>query len=85
MGVSSIWSSLAWRIFSRMARSMGARWRAGSFRGKLLAEGADKLGGGRDSGLVLQQKRKAFAEFDDEAGLDLARELDLDEADVGAG
>lgn len=64
---------------------MGARWRAGSFRGKLLAEGADKLGGGRDGGLVLQQKRKAFAEFDDKAGLDLARELDMDEADVGAG
>jgi hypothetical protein len=37
------------------------------------------------SGLVLQQNRKAIAEFDDEAGLDLTRELDLDQADVGAG
>jgi len=35
--------------------------------------------------LVFQQKRKTFAEFDDEAGLDLARELDLEEANVGAG
>jgi hypothetical protein len=50
----------------------------------VLAEGADELGGERDASLILQQKRKAIAEFDDEAGLDLARELDLDEADVGA-
>jgi hypothetical protein len=50
----------------------------------LLPERGDELGGERDGGLVFQQKREAVAEFDDETGLDLARELDLDEADVGA-
>lgn len=39
----------------------------------------------RDGGRVLQQERKALAELDDEAGPDLARKIDLDESDVGAG
>ncbi|HEX7261245.1 MAG TPA: hypothetical protein VF258_05475 [Luteolibacter sp.] len=43
------------------------------------------IGGERDRGLVFQQKREAFAELDDKAGLELARKIDLDEADVGAG
>jgi hypothetical protein len=51
----------------------------------LFAEGGDELGGERDGRLIFQQKRQAIAEFDDKAGLKLAREFDLDEADVGAG
>jgi hypothetical protein len=58
--------------------------RAASFRGKVLAEGPDKLGGERDSFAIFKYQRKAFAEFDDETGLDQAREFDLNEADVCA-
>jgi hypothetical protein len=43
------------------------------------------IGGDRDGGLVFEQEREAFAEFDDEAGPELAREVDFDEADIGAG
>ena len=39
----------------------------------------------RDGGLVFEQQREAFAELDDEAGPELTREVDFDEADVGAG
>jgi hypothetical protein len=35
--------------------------------------------------LVFEEAREAFAELDDEAGSELAREVDFDEADVGAG
>jgi len=38
----------------------------------------------RDSFAIFELQRQAFANFDDEARLDLARELDLDEADVSA-
>jgi hypothetical protein len=50
----------------------------------VFAEGGDKFGGERDGGAVLQQKREAVAELDDEAGPELAREVDFDETDVGA-
>ena len=51
----------------------------------MLAEGGEERGGKRDGGLVLEQQREAFAELDDEAGPELTREVDFDEADVGAG
>ncbi len=51
----------------------------------MLAEDADKLSGERDGGLIFEQKREALAELNDEAGPDLAREIDFDEADVDAG
>jgi len=35
--------------------------------------------------VVFEQEREAFAEFDDEVGPELAREVDFDERDVGAG
>jgi hypothetical protein len=51
----------------------------------MFAESGDECGGEGDGGLVLQQEREAFAELDDEAGPELAREIHFDEADVGAG
>lgn len=39
----------------------------------------------RNAGLFFQQEREPFAELDDETGPKLAREVDFDEADVGAG
>ena len=51
----------------------------------MFAESGDELGGQRDGGLVFEQEREALAELDDEAGPELAREIDFDEADVGAG
>jgi hypothetical protein len=56
-----------------------------TFRGEVLAEDGDKLGGERDSGLVFEQERETFAKLDDETGPELAREVDFDEADVDAG
>jgi len=50
----------------------------------MFAEGGDEFGGKRDTGAVFQQEREAFAELDDEAGVDLPREINLDEADIGA-
>lgn len=35
--------------------------------------------------MLFEQEREALAEFDDEAGPERAREVDFDEADVGAG
>jgi hypothetical protein len=51
----------------------------------VLAEDADELGGEWDGGLIFEQERETLAELDDEAGPDLAWEIDFDEADVGAG
>ena len=51
----------------------------------MLAEGCEKCGGERDGGLVFGQQQEAFAELDDEAGTVLTREVDSDEAEVGAG
>jgi hypothetical protein len=51
----------------------------------VFAEGSDEFGGERDGGVVFEQQREAFAELDDEAGPELVREVDFDEADVGAG
>ena len=56
-----------------------------SSRGKLLAEGGDESGGKGNVGLVFEQKRKAFTEFDNHARPELAREIDLDETDASAG
>jgi hypothetical protein len=50
----------------------------------MFTEDGDELGGERDGGLVFEQERETFAELDDEAGPELAREIDFDEADVGA-
>jgi hypothetical protein len=50
----------------------------------VFAESGDELGSERDGGLVFYQEREAFAELDDEAGPELAREIDFDETDVGA-
>jgi len=50
----------------------------------MFAESGDEFGGDRDGGLVFEKERKAFAEQDDEAGSELAREFDFGEADVGA-
>jgi hypothetical protein len=51
----------------------------------LFAEGGDEVGGERDGGVVFDQQREPFAELDGEAGPELAREVDFDEADAGAG
>jgi hypothetical protein len=51
----------------------------------LSAEGDDKLGGQRDSGLIFQQERETFRELDDETGTKLAGEINLDEFEVVAG
>ena len=51
----------------------------------MLAEDGEECGGERDGGPVFEQQREAFAELDDEAGPKLMREVDFDEADVGAG
>jgi hypothetical protein len=50
----------------------------------VLSEVGEECGGERDGGLVFEKEREAFAELDDEAGLELAREIDFDEANVGA-
>ena len=50
----------------------------------MFTEGGDELGGERDGGLVFEQEREALAELDDEAGPELAREIDFDEADFDA-
>ena len=47
-------------------------------------ESADEGGGERDGGVVFYQQREPFAELDVEAGPELAREIDFDEADAGA-
>jgi hypothetical protein len=51
----------------------------------VLAERGDEVGGERDGGFILKEKAEAFAELDDEAGAELARELDFNEAGIGAG
>jgi hypothetical protein len=51
----------------------------------VVAEGGDELGGERDGGIILKKKAEAFAELDDKAGAELARELDFNEAGIGAG
>jgi hypothetical protein len=38
----------------------------------VFAEVGDELGGERDGSLVFGQEREAFAEWDDETGLELA-------------
>ena len=50
----------------------------------MVAESGDESGGERDGGIILKEKAEAFAELDDEAGAELARELDFDEVN-GAG
>ena len=45
----------------------------------------DEVGGNRNGGVIFEQERKTFAELDDEARLELAREVEFDETDVGAG
>ena len=49
------------------------------------AECGDEVGGERDGIAVFEQDREALTELDDKAGAELARELDFDEAGVGAG
>jgi hypothetical protein len=51
----------------------------------VVAECGDESGGERDGGIVLKEQAEAFAELDDEAGTELARELDFNEAGIGAG
>jgi hypothetical protein len=51
----------------------------------VFAEGGDEVGGERDGGLIFEQEREALAELDDEAGPELAGEIDFDEVDTGAG
>ncbi len=51
----------------------------------MFAEGGDEFGGEGDGGLLFEQEREALAEFDDEVGPERAREVNFDEADVGAG
>lgn len=51
----------------------------------MVAKRGDELGGERDGGIILKEKAEAFAELDNEAGPELARELDFDEAGIGAG
>jgi hypothetical protein len=51
----------------------------------VFTEGGDELGSERDGSLVFEQEREAFAKLDDETGLELAREIDFDEADIMTG
>ena len=46
---------------------------------------SDEPGGERDSGIILKKKAEAFAELDDEAGAELAREIDFGGAGAVAG
>jgi hypothetical protein len=50
----------------------------------MVAEGRDEVGGKRDGIAVCEEEREAFAELDDKAGAELARELDFDESGIGA-
>ena len=50
----------------------------------MFAEGGDEFGGKWDTGAIFQQERETFAELHDEAGVELPRKADLDEADIGA-
>ena len=51
----------------------------------MVAERGDEIGGERDGGIILKEKAESFAELDDKAGAELARELDFNEAGIGAG
>ncbi len=51
----------------------------------MVPEGGDEVGGERDGCLVFEQERESLAELDDEAGPELAWEVNFDETDVGAG
>lgn len=51
----------------------------------MFAKGGDELGCERNGCVILKQQRKTFAELNDKAGLETTREIDFDEADVGAG
>lgn len=52
------------------------------FRGKVLAEGGDDLGGDGNDCLIFQQNRDAFAEFDDKPGSERLQEFDFGEAGI---
>lgn len=51
----------------------------------MVAERGDEIGGERDGGIILKEKAESFAELDDKAGAELARELDFNEAGIGTG
>ena len=51
----------------------------------MFAKGGNELGGKWDGNLIFEQKREAFAELDDDLGVELAQEVDFDEADVVTG
>jgi hypothetical protein len=51
----------------------------------MFAKSGDDLDSERNGGLVIKQEREALAVLDDEVGVELARKIDFDEADVGAG
>ncbi len=48
-------------------------------------ERGDEIGGERDGIAVFEQDRETLTELDDKAWAELTRELDFDEAGVGAG
>lgn len=51
----------------------------------MVAEYGDEFGGKRNGSLVLKEQAETFAELNDKAGAELARELDFNEAGISAG